>query len=66
MEDCRTAFVGIDVAKARNAIAIAEGGRGGEVRYFGEVEATLDNMRRIVRGIACNRCFDHTFSLARR
>jgi len=52
VEDCRTAFVGIDVAKARNAIAIAEGGRGGEVRYFGEVEATLDNMRRIVRRIA--------------
>ena len=52
MEDYRTAFVGIDVAKARNAIAIAEDGRGGEVRYFGEVEAALDNMRRIVRRIA--------------
>ena len=33
------AFVGIDAAKARNAIAVAEGGRGGEVRYLGEVDA---------------------------
>ena len=27
-------FVGIDVAKARNAIAVADGERGGEVREF--------------------------------
>jgi hypothetical protein len=31
-------FVGIDVAKSRNAIAIADSERGGEVRYFGEVD----------------------------
>jgi hypothetical protein len=35
----RDAFVGIDVAKSRNAIAIADNERGGEVRYFGEVDA---------------------------
>ena len=29
------AFVGIDVAKGRNAIAVADGERGGEVRYLG-------------------------------
>jgi transposase len=34
------AFVGIDAAKARDAIAVAEGGRGGEVRYLGEVDAS--------------------------
>ena len=28
-------FVGIDTAKARNAVAVAEGGREGEVRYLG-------------------------------
>ena len=28
-------FVGIDTSKSRNAIAIADGGRGGEVRYLG-------------------------------
>ena len=34
MADYREAFVGIDVAKLRNAIAIADAGREGEVRYF--------------------------------
>ena len=27
------AFVGIDAAKARNVVVVAEGGRDGEVRY---------------------------------
>jgi len=30
------AFIGIDTSKLRNAVAIAEGGRGGEVRYLGD------------------------------
>jgi transposase len=30
------AFIGIDTSKSRNAVAIAEGGRGGEVRFLGE------------------------------
>lgn len=38
MEKYRKAFVGIDVAKMRNAIAIAEAGREGDVRFFGEIE----------------------------
>jgi transposase len=46
------AFVGIDAAKARNAIAVAEGGRGGEVRYLGEVDASEQAMRRLVARIA--------------
>ncbi|UVK50478.1 hypothetical protein DBIPINDM_003644 [Mesorhizobium sp. AR02] len=33
-------YVGVDVSKAKHAIAIAEGGREGEVRYFGEFEVT--------------------------
>ena len=37
MADYTEVFVGIDVAKARNAIAIADGERGGEVRFLGEV-----------------------------
>ena len=46
------AFVGIDAAKARNAIAVAEGGRGGEVRYLGEVDASEPGMRRLVAKLA--------------
>ena len=41
MKECRTAFVGIDVAKSRNAIAVAEGERGGEVRYHGAATERL-------------------------
>ena len=32
------AFVAFDVAKKKHAVAIAEGGRMGEVRFLGEVE----------------------------
>ena len=52
MEDYREAFVGIDVAKLRNAIAIADAGREGEVRFFGEVDASGANMRRVIQRIA--------------
>jgi hypothetical protein len=34
------AFIRIDTSKSGNAVAIAEGGRGGEVRYLGAFPAT--------------------------
>lgn len=52
MEHCSEVFVGIDVAKARNAIAVADGERGGEVRFLGEVDASEESMRRVVKRIA--------------
>ncbi len=51
MDQHTDVFVGIDVAKSRNAIAIADSERGGEVRYFGEVDAAPDAMRRAVQRI---------------
>lgn len=51
MRDYKEAFVGIDVAKMRNAIAVAEDGRGGETRYFGEVDASQESMRRTIERI---------------
>ena len=50
--DYREAFVGIDVAKLRNAIAVADAGREGEVRFFGEVDASAASMRRVIQRIA--------------
>src|SRR6201997_2610074 len=39
------AFVGIDTSKLRNAVAIADGGRGAEVRYLGEFpEAAIQKL----------------------
>jgi transposase len=40
MDDYKSAFVGLDTSKLRNAVAIAAAGRGGEVRFFGEIENT--------------------------
>ena len=49
MRGCREVFVGIDTAKARNAVAIAEAGRQGEVRYLGEFDNTPDAVAKLVR-----------------
>ena len=51
MGDIIDIFVGIDVAKVRNAIAIADGERGGEVRFFGEVDSSEESVRRVVKRI---------------
>jgi transposase len=51
MTDNTEIFVGIDVAKVRNAIAIADGERGSEVRFLGEVDASEESMRRVVKRI---------------
>jgi transposase len=45
-------FVGIDVAKLRNAVAIADAGRNGEIRYVGEFDASPENMTRLIRKLA--------------
>src|SRR6266478_3124576 len=42
------AFVGIDTSKLRNAVAVAEDGRGGDVRYLGEIDTTEAATRKLV------------------
>ena len=42
------AFVGFDTSKLRNAVAIAESGRDGEVRYLGEIDNTETATRKLV------------------
>lgn len=37
MEEHSIVFVGLDVSKDRHAVAVAEGGRDGDVRYLGEI-----------------------------
>jgi transposase len=46
------AFVGLDTSKLRNAVAIADGGRSGEVRYFGEIENSGTATAKLVRKLA--------------
>jgi transposase len=49
MGDCNEAFVAFDTSKLRNAVAIAEGGRGGEVRFLGEIENSEAATAKLVR-----------------
>lgn len=52
MGDDSEVFVGLDTSKLRNAVAIAEGGRTGEVRFFGEIDNTSDAVRRLVKKLS--------------
>src|SRR6516162_2752333 len=49
MGDCSEVFVGIDTAKLRNAVAIADGGRDGEIRFLGEIENSEAATAKLVR-----------------
>ena len=45
-------FVAFDVAKKKHAVAIAEGGRLGEVRFLGDVENSSLPIERTIRRLA--------------
>ena len=49
------AFVGIDTSKLHNAVAIADSGRGGEVRYLGEFPATEAAIQKLVAKLSSRR-----------
>src|ERR1700686_2688286 len=46
------AYVGIDTSKLRNAVAVAEEGRGGDVLYLGEIDTTEAATRKLVTKLA--------------
>jgi transposase len=46
------AFVAFDTSKLHNAVAIAEGGRTGEVRFLGEIETTEAATIKLVKKLA--------------
>ena len=52
MGEYSEAFVAFDVAKKKHAVAIAEGGRGGEVRFLGEVENRPATIERTIKKLA--------------
>jgi hypothetical protein len=45
-------FVALDVAKKKHAVAIAEGGRTGEVRFLGDVESSPLPIERTIKRLA--------------
>ena len=52
MSDHSEAFVAFDTSKLRNAVAIAGGGRGDEVRFLGEFDNTPAATAKLVRKLA--------------
>ena len=52
MSDHSEAFVALDTSKLRNAVAIADAGRGGEVRFLGEIENSGAATAKLVRKLA--------------
>ena len=45
-------FVAFDVAKKKHAVAIAEGGRRGEIRFVGEIENSPATIERLIKKLA--------------
>jgi transposase len=52
MTDDSRVYVGFDVAKVKHAVAVAEPGRAGELRYLGEIENTRAAIDRLVAKLA--------------
>jgi len=52
MSDHSEAFVAFDTSKLRNAVAIADAGRSGEVRFISEIENTGAATAKLVRRLA--------------
>ena len=58
MGEYSKAFVAFDVAKTKHAVVIADGGRGREVRFVGEVANSPAAVERLVRKLA-GPCLGH-------
>ena len=48
----REAFVAFETSKTKHAVAIAEGGRRGEVRFLGDVASSPARVERLTRKLA--------------
>ena len=53
----KLAFVAFDSAKEKHAVAIADDGRDGEVRYLGEIDNSPDAVRKLVAKLS--RQYEH-------
>ncbi len=52
MSNHSEAFVAFDTSKLRNAVAIADSGRTGEIRFLGEIANTATATAKLVRKLA--------------
>ncbi len=52
MSNHSEAFVAFDTSKLRNAVAIADSGRTGEIRFLGEIENSATGTAKLARKLA--------------
>src|SRR6516165_4144844 len=52
MSDHSEAYVAFDTSKLRNAVAVAEAGRSGEVRFLGEIDNTPAATAKVVKKLS--------------
>jgi len=52
MTEHSVAYVALDTSKLHNAVAIAESGREGEIRYLGEIDTSREATAKLVRKLA--------------
>jgi transposase len=52
MGEYSEAFLAFDVAKTKHAVAIADSGRGGEVRFVGEIASSPGAVERLIGKLA--------------
>src|SRR5690242_21246351 len=55
VDEDRAVCVGLDTHKARIAVAVAEPGRAGEVRFHGEIANRPEAVRRLIEGLGAKR-----------
>ena len=52
MQENSEAFVGLDTSKRKVSVAVADTGRAGEVRFFGDIDSTPVMVERMVKKLA--------------
>lgn len=63
MGDYSELFVGLDVSKLKISVAVAEGSRGGDVRFYGDIDATpaavAAMMKKLAKpGVSLHFCYE--------
>jgi hypothetical protein len=66
MDQHSSLFVGLDVSKLKIAVAVADGMRGGEVRFYGDIASDRTSVSAIVEKLASEElCSTFAMRLAR-
>ena len=52
MSEESEAFVGLDTSKTKISVAVADGGRCGEVRFYGDIDSSPDAVNRLVKKLS--------------